>query len=306
MPAAPQPHPAQIEVARRADQGAALILRGVMLNIALAAIKFAGGILGHTYALIADAVESMIDIVTSLLVWVGFQVAKQPPDADHPYGHGKAEPLAALFVSGVMIAAAFWIAVHAVHEIRTPHLSPRPFTLPLLVGVVVVKLWFSRRLQKQGLASGSTALAAESTHHGADALTSAAAFVGILIALIGGEAYVTADDWAALAASVVIGGNGILVGAKALREIMDSTAHGELEQTVRTLAGAVEGVVAVEKCRVRKSGLSHLVDIHVIVDGEITVRAGHDIAHAVKDALTHSDHAITDALVHIEPARRAS
>ncbi|MFH1497413.1 MAG: cation diffusion facilitator family transporter [Verrucomicrobiota bacterium] len=295
-------HPAQVEVARRADQGAALILRGVVLNLVLALVKLAGGLLGNTYALIADAVESFIDVITSLLVWAGFQVAKQPPDAEHPYGHGKAEPLAALFVSGVMILAAVWIAVHAVHEIRVPHAPPRAFTLPLLVGVVIVKLWFSRRLQKQGLDSGSTALAAESTHHGADALTSAAAFVGIVVALIGGDAYATADDWAALAASVVIGANGILVGVKALREIMDSTAHGELEQAVRALASDVEGVIAIEKCRVRKSGLSHLVDIHVIVDGEITVRAGHDIAHAVKDALTHSDRTITDALVHIEPA----
>src|SRR5690606_6128967 len=103
------PHPAQIELARRADQGAALVLRGVGLNLALAAVKFAGGIFGHTYALIADAVESLIDVATSLLVWGGFQVAKQPPDADHPYGHGKAEPLAALFVAGVMLAAAAWI-----------------------------------------------------------------------------------------------------------------------------------------------------------------------------------------------------
>lgn len=297
----PAHHPAQIEVTRRADQGAALVLRGVLLNIVLAAAKFAGGVFGHTYALIADAIESMIDIVTSLLVWAGFQVAKQPPDAEHPYGHGKAEPLAALFVAAVMLTAAFWIAVHAVHEIRTPHVAPRAFTLPLLVAVVLVKLWFSRRLQRQGVASGSTALAAESSHHGADALTSAAAFIGIAIALVGGEGYETADDWAALAASVVIAANGIAVALKSLREIMDSTAHHELEQAVRSLSSGVSGVVAVEKCRVRKSGLSHLVDIHVIVQGDITVRAGHDIAHAVKDTLMHSDHSITDVLVHVEP-----
>ncbi len=299
------PHPAQIELARRADQGAALVLRGVGLNLALAAVKFAGGIFGHTYALIADAVESLIDVATSLLVWGGFQVAKQPPDADHPYGHGKAEPLAALFVAGVMLAAAAWIAVHAVLEIRAPQRAPEVFTLPLLVAVVLVKLWFSRRLQRQGLASGSTALAAESSHHGADALTSAAAFIGIAVALVGGEGYETADDWAALAACAVIAGNGVKVALVALGEIMDGTANAAVETAVRALAATVSGVAAVEKCRVRKSGLSHLVDIHIIVQGDITVRAGHDIAHAVKDALMHSDHAVTDVLVHVEPTPRA-
>ncbi len=295
------PHPAHLEVTRRANLGAALVLRGVFLNLVLAAVKFAGGIFGHTYALIADAMESLIDVVTSLMVWFGFQVAKQPPDAEHPYGHGKAESLAALFVAVVMILAAVWIAVHALHEIRTPHTGPRAFTLPLLVGVVLVKLWFSRRLQKQGMDSGSTALAAESSHHGADALTSAAAFIGISIALIGGKGFETADDWAALAACAVIGGNGIKIALKAFGEIMDGTANTAIEVSVRELATAVPGVFAVEKCRIRKSGLSYLVDIHVIVQGDISVRAGHDIAHAVKDMLMHSDHAVTDVLVHIEP-----
>lgn len=294
-------HPAYIEVTRRANQGAALVLRGVLLNLMLAMVKLAGGVFGHTYALIADAMESLIDVVTSLLVWVGFQVAKRPPDAEHPYGHGKAESLAALFVAGVMLAAAAWIAHHALREIQSPQVGPKAFTLPLLVGVVLVKLWFSRRLERQALASSSTSLAAESSHHGADALTSAAAFVGISIALIGGEGYESADDWAALAACAVIAGNGIKVALRALSEIMDSTTNVAIETTVRALAAEVAGVAAVEKCRVRKSGLSYLVDIHVIVQGDITVRAGHDIAHLVKDELMHSEHAITDVLVHIEP-----
>ncbi len=298
-------HPAHLEIARRADAGAALVLRGVFINIVLVGAKLAGGILGNTYALIADAVESLLDVVTSLLVWGGFQVAKRPPDNDHPYGHGKAEPLAALLVAMVILGAATWVAAHAVQEIRTPHRAPHVFTLPLLIVVVGVKLWFSRRLARQGVESGSTALVAESSHHGADAITSAAAFVGIAIAVVGGEGYEAADDWAALLACAVIAGNGIAVARRALSEIMDKAVNVELETEVRALAGSVAGVVAVEKCRVRKSGLSHLVDIHVIVVGEISVRAGHDIAHAVKDALMHSTHGISDVSVHVEPTPSA-
>lgn len=290
--------------ARRAEDGARLVLRGIALNAALAAVKFAGGIFGHTYALIADAAESLLDILTSLLVWAGFRVAARPPDANHPYGHGKAEALAALAVALFVFAMAIFVGLQAVHEIRTPHHAPEWWTLVVLAGVVATKVWFSRRMGAAGEEVGSTALGVEAMHHYSDALTSGAAFVGIAIALWGGKGWETADDWAALFACVVIAFNGFNMSGKALGDIMDTAVSAQFEGEVREIASAVPGVLALHKVRVRKSGLSHLVDIQVRVDGEIPVREGHDIAHAVKDALIASaPHSISDVTVHVEPMK---
>jgi cation diffusion facilitator family transporter len=289
---------------RRAEDSARLVARGIGLNLLLAALKFAGGILGHTYALIADGAESLLDVFSSILVWAGFRVAARPPDANHPYGHGKAEPLAALAVALVIFGAAGWISIHAVHEIVTPHRGPHWFTLPLLAAIVATKVWFSRRMAAAGAAAGSTALDVEALHHWSDAITSGAAFVGIALAIAGGKGWEVADDWAALFACVVIAFNGVRMFNKALGDVMDTAAPGKFENEIRTLALGVPGVGALDKVRVRKSGLSHLVDIQVRVDGDLTVRAGHDIAHAVKDALlASSPHAISDVSVHIEPMK---
>ena len=289
---------------RDAERSAALVLRGIVLNALLAAAKFAGGIFGNTYALIADGAESTLDILSSLLVWAGFRVASRPPDANHPYGHGKAEPLAALVVAVFVFAMAGWVGVHAIHEIITPHRAPKWWTLLLLAAVIGAKIWFSRRMRAAGVAAGSTALGVEAMHHWTDAVTSAAAFVGIGIALIGGAGWESADDWAALLACVFIAFNGAAMAMKALGDVMDTAVPASFENEVRAMALAVPGVGALHKVRMRKSGLSYLVDIQVRVDGELTVRAGHDIAHAVKDALMASAaHRISDVTVHVEPLK---
>ncbi len=290
-----------LQAARR---GAQLVLRGILLNAVLALVKIAGGVFGNTYALIADGAESVLDIFSSLLVWTGLRVASRPPDADHPYGHGKAEPLAALGVAVFIFAMAGWVAWHAVHEILTPHLAPKWWTLPLLAGVVAVKAVFSLRLRRAGNESSSTALDVEAMHHWSDAVTSAAAFVGIAIALAGGPGWESADDWAALFACVIIAFNGVGMVTKSLSDVMDAAVPATFENEVRALALAVPGVDALDKVRVRKSGLSHLVDIQICVDGDLTVRAGHDIAHEVKDALIASaPHRISDVTVHVEPRK---
>lgn len=287
---------------RRAETSAALVLRGIVLNFVLAVVKFSGGILGGTYALIADGMESLLDVFSSALVWAGFRVAARPPDENHPYGHGKAEPLAAMAVGLGILGASVWIGIHAVHEIITPHRAPHWATLPLLAGIVAVKWWFSRRMARAGEAEGSTGLGVEAWHHYSDALTSAAAFVGIAIAVVCGKGYEAADDWAALLACGVIVFNGAAILNRALRDVMDTAVPLAFENEVRAVAAAVTGVSGLDKCRVRKSGLSHLVDIHVEVNPRLTVHEGHEIAHAVKDALLHSPLHITDVSVHIEPA----
>ena len=287
---------------QRANDGAQLVLRGIGLNLLLAIAKFAGGIFGHTYALIADAAESLLDILSSLLVWTGFRVAGRPPDEDHPFGHGKAEALAGLGVAVFVFLMAGWLAVQAVHEILTPHRGPSWWTLVLLAAVITSKVIFSRKMGLAGARVGSTALGIEALHHWSDALTSGAAFVGISIALWGGKGWETADDWAALFACVIIAVNGYGMFARAIGDVMDAAAPANFEQEVRSLALTVPGVSALDKVRVRKSGLSHLVDIQVRVDGDLSVRAGHAIAHKVKDALLSSSPlAISDVSVHVEP-----
>jgi len=298
------PDATHIRTKRRAEESARLVLRGIVLNAILAAAKFAGGILGHTYALVADGAESLLDILSSLLVWAGFKVAAQPPDADHPYGHGKAEALAALGVAFFIFGMAAWVGWHAVHEIITPHRGPAWWTLLLLGAVIVTKVLYSRRVGAAGERMGSTALGVEALHHWSDAITSGAAFVGITVALAGGPGWETADDWAALFACVIIAFNGVGMLNKALGDVMDSAVPEKFENEVRAIALAVPGVGALHRVRTRKSGLSHLVDIQVRVDGGLTVREGHAIAHAVKDALMASvPHAISDVSVHVEPMK---
>ena len=301
---APETSPAHTLAARDAQRSARLVLRGIVLNAALAGVKFAGGIFGNTYALIADGAESTVDIFSSVLVWAGFRVAALPPDENHPYGHGKAEAVAALAVAAFIFAMAGWVGFHAVREIITPHQGPSWWTLPLLAGVVAVKVWFARRLRVAGVESGSTALGVEALHHWTDAVTSAAAFVGIAVALIGGKGWESADDWAALLACVFIFFNGAGMVMRALGDVMDTAVPVDFEREVRALALDVSGVETLDKVRMRKSGLSYLVDIQVRVNGDLTVRAGHDIAHAVKDALMASTrHRISDVTVHVEPSR---
>jgi cation diffusion facilitator family transporter len=287
----------------RARVSARLVLRGIVLNLGLAAVKFAGGIFGHTYALIADGTESLLDVLASLLAWVGVQVAGRPPDANHPYGHGRAEPIAVLVIAGLTFPSAGWVAWSSIQGMLTPHPGPRWETLALLVAVVFIKTWFSWRVGVAGEKVGSTALGAEAWRHASDALTSAAAFVGIAVAVFGGPKWRAADSWAALFACAIMILNGVLILRRALEEVMDAAVPTTLENEVRAIAAQVGGVGALDKCRVRKSGLSYLVDIQVRVDGDLSVRRGHEIAHAVRGALLSSPMRVTDVSVHVEPMR---
>ena len=277
-------------------------LGGVLISVILGAVKIVSGVLGHSYALIADGVESLLDVVSGVIVAGSLKIAAQPPDERYPFGYGKVEPAAALVISAALLATAIGIAIQSVREIRTPHHAPAPFTLIVLVAVIVAKELLFRFLLRTGKSIDSGAMRADAWHHRSDSLTSAAAFIGITIALIGGEGYESADNWAALFAACVIAFNGVLLLRKAWWEIIDAALPESVTGEVREIARRVDGVVGIDMCRVRKSGLGLWVDIHVEVLGDITVREGHRIAHQVKDALMASGHNVMDAVVHIEPA----
>jgi len=286
------------------ETGLRLSKVALVINVLLASIKIAAGIFGNSYVLIADGIESTADIFSSVVVWGGLRVAVIPADENHPFGHGKAESVASVFVSLLLLGAALLIAVQSIHEILTPHRSPAWFTLPVLFGVIVIKETLFRLAFRAGSSLESTALKSDAWHHRSDALTSAAAFVGISIALVGGPGYQSADDWAALIACGIIAWNGVRLLRTALNEVMDAAVSPEVVAGVRELAADVDGVIAIEKCRIRKSGLHLALDIHVVVDGELSVRRGHDIAHQVKDQLLQSQLRINDVTVHIEPDAR--
>ena len=276
-------------------------LYGIAISIVLIFVKGISGYLGHSYALIADATESGADILSSGLLWLGLHIAMKEPDEDHPYGHGKAEPLAAIAVSLFLIAAAAWIAYHSVNFIKTPHTLPAKFTLWILLIVIAIKETMFRYVFNIGKKINSQAVKADAQHHRSDAITSIAAFIGISIALIGGKGYEGADDWAALVASALIFYNAIVILRPALSEIMDKAPSNEIVKKVKEIAGAVPMVEGIEKCYVRKMGFDYYVDIHIEIDGQLSVTEGHRIAHLVKDALLNSNLRVTNVLVHVEP-----
>jgi cation diffusion facilitator family transporter len=288
-------------ISRNLESGANLAMLGVVVNALLGAVKIAAGIIGHSYVLIADGIESGLDIFGSLVIWVGLKVAAEPPDDEHPYGHGKAEAVAAIVVALMVMGAALGLAVQSVREILTPHHAPAPFTLVVLVIVVVVKEVLFRKVIHTGHEIGSAAVKTDAWHHRSDAITSLAAFAGISVALIGGPGWESADDWAALLACGLIGYNGWRLLQPALHEAMDSAPSPEWQDGVRRVAMGVSGALNVEKCRIRKTGLEYYVDIHVGVNAGLTVREGHRIGHAVKDAIRAAQPEIADVLVHIEP-----
>ena len=279
----------------------ALGLLSLCVNIVLMAVKIAAGIAGNSYALVADGIESAGDVFTSLVTWVGFRMSLRPPDENHPFGHGKIESLAALFAGLSLLAAAGFIAWNSVIEIQTPHHAPEWFTLPVLLAVVAVKWAVSVIIRRMGEEVDSRAIEGDAWHHLSDALTSGAAAVGISIALIGGKGWQQADDYAALAACGIIVVNGTRIASRALHDMLDGNVSEDLVLTIRDLARDVAGVVEIEKCRVRKSGIGLFVELHVCVTGETTVREGHRIGHEVKDHLLASNPRILDVVVHLEP-----
>jgi len=288
-----------------ANRGIRAAQFGIVVNATLAVVKLVAGVVGNTYALVADAVESTADIFGSLIVWGGLHFASQPADEDHPYGHGKAEALAAAAVSLMLLAAAAGIAVEAVREIRTPHLTPAPWTLAVLAGVMVVKWVLSRRVHQVGAESGSTAVKADAAHHLSDAITSAAAFIGISAALIGSRhgaaGWESADDWAALVASAVIAVNGVVMLRAAVHDLMDRMPGPDVVEPIRRAATSVAGVRAIERLAVRKSGMAYRVTIHVQADPMMPLHEAHVLGGKVKGAIRTAVPQVASVLVHMEP-----
>lgn len=270
-------------------------------NVCLAFVKGLAGILGNSYALIADAIESTTDIFSSFLVLFGLKYANKPADENHPYGHGRAEPLITFIVVGFLITSATIIAYESIQNITTPHDAPKSWTLILLAAIILWKEFSFRKVMKRAIETNSSSLKADAWHHRSDAITSVAAFIGISIAVLFGNGYESADDWAALFASGFILYNSYLIFRPALGEIMDEHLYDDLILEIREVSQKVKGVIDTEKCFIRKAGMKYHVDLHATVDANITVKEGHDIAHLLKDTLRAKIPQLGHVLIHIEP-----
>lgn len=270
-------------------------------NTCLALIKGLAGYFGNSYALIADAIESTTDIFSSLLVLFGIKYANRPADKNHPYGHGRAEPLVTFLVVGFLITSATIIAYEGIQNINTPHELPHPYTLIILGAIIIWKEISYRLVIKRSKEIHSSSLKADAWHHRSDAITSIAAFIGISISLFAGKGYEAADDWAAIFASGFILYNSYLIFRPALGEIMDEHLYDDLIEDIRRISLTVEGIKGTEKCFIRKAGMAYHVDLHAMVDAHISVKAGHDIAHDLKDTLRREIPQLGHVLIHIEP-----
>lgn len=273
----------------------------ILANTLLAAIKGLAGFFGNSYALLADALESTTDIFSSLLVLFGLKYANRPADKNHPYGHGRAEPLITFLVVGFLITSATVIAYESIKNISTPHELPKSWTLFVLGAIIVWKEISYRMVLKKSKETNSSSLKADAWHHRSDAVTSIAAFVGISIALFFGKGYESADDWAALFASGFIIYNSYLIFRPALGEIMDEHVYDDLVEDIRKVSLTVKGIEGTEKCFIRKAGMKYHVDLHAIVNANITVKEGHDLAHQLKDTLRLEIPQLGHVLIHIEP-----
>lgn len=277
------------------------VIFSIIGNALLALIKGVVGIVGNSYALIADAIESTSDVFSSLLVFFGLRYSTKPADENHPYGHGRAEPLVTFAIVLFLVVSATIIAYQSIQHINEPQVAPEKYTLIVLAIIIIIKEISFRYVSKKSDETKSTSLKADAWHHRSDELTSLLAFIGISIAIFMGKGYETADDWAALLASILIVFNAYLIFRPALSEIMDENLYDDFVAEIRVSSQTVKGVLETEKCFVRKAGLSYYVDLHIVVDGFKTVAEGHEIAHQVKDKLKLDFPQITDVLIHVEP-----
>jgi cation diffusion facilitator family transporter len=274
----------------------------IITNTVLAFVKGLAGVIGHSDALIADAIESCADIFSSFLVLFGLRYASKPADEDHPYGHGKAEPLVTFAVVGFLLISATIIAVESIRHLSEKQEQPAFFTLYVLAGIILIKELSFQYVYRKGEQTNSSSLKADAWHHRSDAISSLIAFLGILATFLFGKGFEKADDWAALVASIFIVYNAYRIFRPALGEIMDEHNHHELIAEIRMEAQKVSGVVAIEKCWARKHGMTYVVDLHLEIDGSLSVYEGHEISHALKDHLMEVFPYLTEILIHIEPA----
>ncbi len=273
----------------------------LLVNLMFALCKGIAGVFGNSFALVADAIESMTDVFSSLLVFLGIKYATRPADNNHPYGHGKVEPLVTFVIVGFLLFSSGIILYNAIDNIGTAHEKPKMYTIFVLLAVVISKECIYRFMHQKGQDTHSTSLNSEAWHHRSDAISSGMALIGIVIAIFGGEGYESADDYAAIITAGIIIFNTYLIFRPALGEIMDEHLHCDLEDDIRTLSKAHFPETETEKLFIRKYGMFYHIDMHLMVNPKMNVYDAHVLSHQVKDLLMKANPHICNILIHIEP-----
>ena len=276
-------------------------LLGLGVNLGLGVVKLVAGLLGNSFALLSDAVNSLGDAFTSAIVLFALRVAQRPADPEHPYGHTRAEAVAAANVALVLILSALLVGWAAIQRLAIPHELPPPWTLWIAGANVALKEGLYQYKVRVSRRTGSAAILANAWDHRSDALSARAVLVGLALVRWGGPRFIAADEVAALVVVAAIIWSGAVLFRTSVHELLDVQADEALVAAVRRSAAGVPGVRGVEKLWIRKSGLEYLADIHIEVDPQLTVAAGHAIGHAVKDRLLDEFTTLRDVLVHLEP-----
>lgn len=279
--------------------GAALL--GLLVNLALGLVKLVGGLVASSFALISDAVNSLGDVLASGVLVFALRLAQRPPDAEHPYGHTRAEAIAASNIALLVIVSALWVGWEALGRIAVRHPIPPGWTLGIAAANILIKEALYRYNMRIGRRTGSAALIANAWDHRSDALCSLAVLVGLGVVYGGGPRYIWADEAAALVVVAAILWSASRVFRDSASELMDVQAAEDLVRRIGAEARAVSQVRGVETLWVRKSGLEYFADIHIEVDPLLTVAEGHRIGHLVKDRLLAEFPSLRDVLVHLEP-----
>lgn len=274
---------------------------GLIINLSLGAVKLVGGIIGQSFALMTDAVNSLADSFATIVVLVALRVAQRPANATFPYGHSRAEGIAASNVALIIALTALMVGWEAIHRLTQEHDVPPVWTLWIAGSNIIIKEVLYRYKTRVGRRTGSAAIIANAWDHRADALCAMAVLIGLMVVRWGGPNYLWADEVAALIVVAAILWSSVELFRRSASELMDAQADQGFVDQIRRTANDVPKVCGVEKLWVRKSGLEYFVDIHLEVAPDLTVAAGHDIGHAAKSRLLSTFPAIRDVTVHLEP-----
>ena len=290
-----------MDIKQRSRLGIRTALISSFCNVIVAIGKIVFGILGNSFALIADGVESTLDIISSIIVWGGLKIAAEPADDNHPYGHGKAESLAGVIVSTILISAGLGIGYNGIARILSPDLmAPKAFTLYVFIIVIIIKEILYQYTIKVSKLINSTSMKAEAWHHRTDAITTVMALIGVFIAI--NTSYKIADGLAGVLCGCIIIFNGSRILYASSNEVMDTVASDEIYDKIKNITLTHAEIKNIDNCRIRKSGLQYLLDIEIQVDPTITVMAGHKIAHELEDILLQDKNLnIIDIIIHVEP-----
>lgn len=279
-----------------------MAILSILASTVLASGNVTIGLLAGSTSVVATGLEFVGDVLASTVVLAGMLMAAKPADLDHPYGHGRFETLAGLVVGMILAGGGAGICFRSLQEVSKVHAPPSAYASFALVGAILVRSVMSTIKFRVGRRIQSSSLVADAWNDAVDILSATAALVALGLTLSNPARFLAADHYGGFVVGLVVILTGLRVMRDASRDLMDTMPDGRSLDEIRAVVLRVHGVVGVEKCFARRTGLQHHVDIHLEVDPNLTVWESHDIATQVRRYLCEQLEWIADVLVHVEPA----